>query len=255
MKLLNLCSEIVVNSSYTLQQAISHGIDRRRLRVVTPGIDVGELACRLQNTKPPAIWAQIGHERPLIVTVGTLVERKGHDKMLEALSLLDPHACKLNYVIVGDGPNRLRLQSLALQLGIDRSVHFTGRVSDAEVAFWLSRCDLFAMPSRDTGGKFGEEGFGIVYLEANAFKKPVLGGDSGGVGDAVCPGVNGVLVNPENAQTIARAIDQLLSDPSRRESLGRSGYRRVVEEFSWPARVEAILGTHPSGSFRSGSLR
>jgi len=89
--------------------------------------------------------------------------------------------------------------------------------------------------------KFGEEGFGIVYLEANACGKPVVGGDSGGVRDAVVHGVTGLLVDPQDGEALYEALDQLIGNKDLRDSLGRQGRERVVNDFQWQDRVEALL--------------
>ena len=95
------------------------------------------------------------------------------------------------------------------------------------------------------GFKFGEEGFGIVYLEANACGKPVVGGDSGGVRDAVVHGVTGLLVDPQDNEALFEALDRLIGNKDLRDLLGKQGRERVVDEFQWRDRVEVLLAGAP----------
>jgi phosphatidylinositol alpha-1,6-mannosyltransferase len=81
------------------------------------------------------------------------------------------------------------------------------------------------------------EGFGIVFLEANACGKPVIGGSDGGMGEAIEDGRTGLLVDPLNPQEIARAVIKLLSDKNYAQVLGENGRRRVIEEFNWGRAV------------------
>jgi len=145
------------------------------------------------------------------------------------------------YMILGDGPCRSKLMAQVERLGLEKSVHFLGRMTDEEVVQWLRTCDIFVMPSGKLQGKFGEEGFGIVYLEANACGKPVIGGDSGGVRDAVVHGVTGLLVDPQDDEALFKALDQLIGDKDLRDSLGKQGRERVVNEFQWRDRIKTLL--------------
>ncbi|MGH9689644.1 MAG: glycosyltransferase, partial [Candidatus Acidiferrales bacterium] len=90
------------------------------------------------------------------------------------------------------------------------------------------------------------EGFGLVYLEANACGKPVIAGRSGGVSDAVVDGVTGFLVDPSSSEEIAAAIVRILSSPDLAARLGNQGRERVLREFTWPraaARIREILSS------------
>jgi phosphatidylinositol alpha-1,6-mannosyltransferase len=97
------------------------------------------------------------------------------------------------------------------------------------------------MPSRDIKGDF--EGFGIVYLEANLFGKPVIAGFSGGVKDAVVDGYNGLLVDPESIEEIKKGIIKLATDPGLCRQLGEQGRIRASRDFSWEKQVEKIVQT------------
>ena len=114
------------------------------------------------------------------------------------------------------------------------AVHFVGQAGDDEVDAWYRACDVFVLASRESGVSGGAEGYGIVFVEANLRGKPVVGGRSGGIPDAVIDGETGLLVDPSDPADIAEAITRLLTEPDLAERLGRGGRRRAVEELSWP---------------------
>ena len=116
-------------------------------------------------------------------------------------------------------------------------------MSDEQVAQYYNACDVFIMPSRETSDR-DVEGFGLVYLEANSFGKPVIAGKSGGVEDAVIDGQTGFLVEPEDVNMVAESLIKILSNKDLAEKLGQQGRLRVEREFSWfhkARQLEKIL--------------
>jgi phosphatidylinositol alpha-1,6-mannosyltransferase len=178
----------------------------------------------------------------VILTVGRWAcsERyKGADELIRAIPQLQAEVPGLQLVAVGGGDDLPRLRELATGLGIANRVHFLENLSREEVAACYSRADLFALPS--TG-----EGFGLVYLEAMAFSKAVLGVACGGTTDVVEDGVNGLLVAPNDANALAHALHRLLSDEQLRTQLGRRGaeiVRRKHQFGVFQAELETILGS------------
>ena len=241
---INRCDDVIANSSYTFDQLAGLGVNRSKIKILTPAVDSDRYqpgVCNTPTDLPEGIW----FGGMTLLTVATLVERKGHASVISVLPRILAKYPSTRYVIIGDGPYRSTLTDKVEQLGLAATVHFLGRVTDDEVIWWLRACDIFVMPSRKLPGKFGEEGFGIAYLEANACGKPVIGGDSGGVRDAVINGVTGLLVNPEDNEALFIALDQLIGSKELRDLLGEQGRRRVVHDFQWRDRVETLLeGTH-----------
>jgi phosphatidylinositol alpha-1,6-mannosyltransferase len=223
----------VAVSRHTASLAIMHGADRARLRLIPPGVD------------PPVNAGRIQSERPTIITVARLEDRyKGHDVVMQALVGVRRRVPDARWVIVGDGSLRGELEAAADQLGLRDSVVFTGRVTDEERDSWLSRSDVFVMPSR-VPASGGGEGFGIVYLEAGAHGLPVVAANVGGSVDAVENGRTGLLVSPEDPSAVASALTQLLLDPARARALGAAGAAKA-RAHTWAhvtRRVETLLLT------------
>jgi phosphatidyl-myo-inositol dimannoside synthase len=176
----------------------------------------------------------------VILTVGRWAssERyKGADELIRAIPQLQAAVPGLHLVAVGVGDDLPRLRELATGLGIAGRVHFLENLSREEVAACYARADFFALPS--TG-----EGFGLVYLEAMAFSKAVVGAAYGGTTDVVEDGVNGLLIPPHDAGALARALGRLLGDEPLRTQLGRRGaeiVRRKYEFGVFQAELERIL--------------
>jgi glycosyltransferase involved in cell wall biosynthesis len=146
--------------------------------------------------------------RTVLMTLGRLAEEeryKGFDEVLEIMPSLAQAISNISYMIVGDGPDRARLQEKAKTLGISDRVIFTGRISDEEKPDHYRLADVYVMPSSG-------EGFGIVYLEALACGIPVIGSKTDGSRDALLNGRLGRLVNPTDSQELRAAIFQTLAE-------------------------------------------
>ena len=116
-------------------------------------------------------------------------------------------------------------------------------MADEDLPALYALCDVFVMASRERLEENDVEGFGIVLLEANACGKPVVGGRSGGVPDALEDGVSGLLVDPENLKEIIEALVRLLSDHDFATHLGSQGRLRVERDFQWRRVGEDLLST------------
>ncbi|MGJ5627867.1 glycosyltransferase [Nostoc sp. CALU 1950] len=149
---------------------------------------------------------QLKIEQPIILTVARLAEAeryKGYDQILQALPYIRQIIPDVHYVIVGKGNDKSRIEQMIVQLGLQNCVTLAGFVPDEQLCDYYNLCDVFAMPSK-------REGFGIVYLEALACGKPVLGGNQDGAIDALYHGELGALVNPDNVEEIARTLVQII---------------------------------------------
>ncbi len=162
--------------------------------------------------------------RTVLLTLGRLAEEeryKGFDEVLEILPLLAQDVPNITYLIVGDGPDRIRLEKKAQQLDIADRVVFAGRISEEEKADHYRLANAYVMPSSG-------EGFGIVYLEALACGIPVVGSKIDGSRDALRNGRLGILVNPKDRDELHAAILKTLAE---KES-GVEDRRNGVEYFS-----------------------
>src|SRR5207248_11117209 len=126
----------------------------------------------------------------------------------------------------------------ALEAGLDDCVRFLGRVGDEDLVPLMQAADVFVHPNRELEN--GDvEGFGIVFLEANACGVPVIGGRSGGTPDAVQDGVTGFLVDPNDVDEIAGRVTLLLENRGLRERMGSAG-REWAAGFTWDAAAAKV---------------
>jgi glycosyltransferase involved in cell wall biosynthesis len=172
----------------------------------------------------------------VILSVGRLVasERyKGMDTLITALPKLLTRWPELELVIVGEGDDREFLADLAEKTGVSMHVHFLKRLSGPELAACYAACEIFALPSRG-------EGFGMVYLEAMASGKPVIGGQHGGAPEVIRDGVTGYLVPHGDAVHLATSIETLLTNPALAQEMGRKGRERVDREFRFGAYTKSL---------------
>jgi glycosyltransferase involved in cell wall biosynthesis len=156
---------------------------------------------------------------PVIGAIGRFEPQKGFDVLLRAL----PRVPEAHVVLVGDGAERERLELLAGELGIHERVHWHGWSDESRV--YLPTFDVFALPSRF-------EGFPLVVLEAMLAELPVVASDVGSVAEAVLDGQTGLLVPPDDPDTLARALRELLKERGRRRAMGAQGRSLVLERFT-----------------------
>jgi phosphatidyl-myo-inositol dimannoside synthase len=162
---------------------------------------------------------------------------KGVDQLIRAVSRLAPQMPPLRLAVIASGDDLPRHEQLAQELGIGDRVRFFPGLSQAEIGGCCSGSDVFALPS--TG-----EGFGLVFLEAMAFGKPLIGAAAGGVTDIIEHGKNGLLVEPGNIDSLTLALERLVSDEGLRAELGRAGAESVRSQFQFAAfraRLEEML--------------
>jgi glycosyltransferase involved in cell wall biosynthesis len=171
-----------------------------------------------------------------VVTVAHLVERKRHDIVLRALALIDP-ARRPEYLVIGDGPRRAVLQSLATELGVADRVRSLGQLPNPEAVARAAACDLFVMPGV-------EEPFGVAFVEAMAAGLPAIGSrGEGGPEDIAAAGEGMVLVEPGDPAGLASAIERLTSDRSELARLGAAARETVAASFTWErCGIETVAG-------------
>lgn len=165
---------------------------------------------------------------------------KGHDSVLNVLPDVLKKYPDTVYLIIGGGDDKERLKNLAMNRGVGERVIFLEDIKDEELPAFYCLCDIFVMPSKEIHTKYGvkAEGFGIGFLEAGACGRPVIGGKSGGIPDAVIDGNTGILVNPKNLLELRDAIIKLLKDGALRKQMGDNARKRIEENFTVQRIIE-----------------
>ena len=190
-------------------------------------------------TRPPG-FPQSGR---VILTVGRWdrhEQYKGADTLIAAMPQVIHAAPDASLVVVGDGDDRPRLQHLAREQGVSERVSFLHALSLEQLFACYANCDVFALPS-------GGEGFGLVFLEAMAYGKPVIGGAHGGIPDIIEEGVTGRLVPHGDVGRLAGALASLLLNPVEAAAIGAKGKLRVETKFSFrhfQTELELLLNSN-----------
>lgn len=172
-------------------------------------------------------------EYPEILSVGMLLDSKGHDLLLRALGKLRSSFPNLRCRIIGEGPDRARLEALVLELDIGRQVQFMPRHSRPEVAEAMRRCSVFVLASRD-------EGLGCVYLEAMSCGKPVIGCWGQGIDEVIEQGKNGWLIPSDGLEELVQGISALLGSSDLRKGIGRAARETILDRFTLSHQAQKL---------------
>lgn len=236
-KILKNSKYITANSNFTKQELIKLGINENKITIVYP----------CPYFKPPAdekikndlIKKYNLKNKKIIFTVGRMVERKGADMVIKSIPKIEKEIANIVYIIAGgDAYYKKNLIELSEKFSVADRVIFMPNAKDQEIKALYDLCDLFIMPCRQI--KEDVEGFGIVFLEANCFNKPVIGGKSGGAVEAIIDNETGLLVNPLDLNEISNAIIKLLKDKNIAEKFGIAGRQRAEQEFNWKKQTEKL---------------
>lgn len=212
----------------------------QRVEVLYPGVEYRRFAAPPDPVRLAALRDRYGLEgKQVLLTVGALVSRKGHDLVLRALAFLEDRPDVVAAFVGGwtlHGSVERDLKALAARLAVIERTRFVGCVAEDEVPVWMHLAEVFVMPGRFDRARGWVEGFGIAYLEAGASGKPVVAAAAGGAPEAVLDGETGLVVPPEDPAALAEALARILDDETLARRLGRLGRRRAAE-FDWEKRA------------------
>jgi glycosyltransferase involved in cell wall biosynthesis len=210
------------------------GVDPSRVTTIHYGYAPGD---DVSPSDPAGLRAELRlpPEAPIILTVGRLVDQKGHDVLLRALPLLAPGTTAAHVVIVGDGPRRPSLIRLAGDLGVAGRVRFLGWRDD--VSRLMRAATVLAHPAR-------WEGFGLVLLEAMAAHVPIVAAGVSAIPEIIESDVSGLLVPPDDPPALARALDAVLASEDLRHRLTAGGVQRLTERFGPAAMARSHEGVY-----------
>ena len=215
--------------SYKLKRLATKYFDLRdKLAVVSNGVDPQNVVSR------PVESINQQKKGPTLLSVSNLVPTKGIDLNLYALQKMRKNYSALRYLVIGNGSEEATLRKLAAKLRFEKQVEFGGRQPHHQVMKHMATCDIFTLPSWN-------EGFGVVYLEAMANGKPVIGCLGEGIEDFVEHGKTGLLVKPRDVDSLVEALDFLLSHPEEARAMGERGRKLVLENYTWEKNAEKTI--------------
>jgi len=158
----------------------------------------------------------------IVVSTSRLTPKNGLDYLIKATAPLGD----VKLIIIGDGEQRKHLESLIQNLKLKNRVFLLGTLPHKELPQYLAIADAFCRPSVN-------EGFGISFIESMACRIPTIGTAVGGITDIINHGENGILVPPEDAGTLSRALKWIIEDGNLAKQIAERGYQTVREKFTW----------------------
>ncbi len=176
---------------------------------------------------------QISFSPPTLLCFGRVVNEKGFDLAVEAVSILSKKYPDIKLLIAGDGPAKDDLIQLTGKLGIQKNVDFLGWVNPDEVPRIINRSSIVIVPSR------WKEAFGLVALQAIQLSRPVIAAKTGGLPEIIKHNSNGILVEKENPEAIANAVTFLIENKKQAEYLGLKGKEIAQTKFTWDQNINA----------------
>lgn len=211
--ILKRCRRVLALSRSLADATIGLGVPGDKVEVVPNGVDTQRFTPSLSSREP------------LVLAVGSLIERKGMRYLIQAMANVLPALPDFKLVIVGEGPQLQSLLTLARSIGLADRISITGYQTHQQVSAWMQRASLFILPSL-------EEGLGVVLLEALASGVPCVATQVGGIPDVITADT-GSLVPAADSEALGRAISTLLNDPNRLERMRHNARQRAIEHYDW----------------------
>ncbi len=224
---------VVANSRSTASELPMFGLAADSALVLTPAIDPFWETLETQASERPHGAGKT------VLGVGRFVARKGFDRLIRLLPKLRERCGDVLLMLAGAGAEEGNLRMEAEKAGVLAHVKFMIAPDLPTLAAQYWATDVFALPARES--KDDVEGFGIVFLEAALFGKPVVAMRTGGTPEAVEEGVTGLLADPKSEDDFLEKLVRVLNDQELGKRLGAAGRERVLRDFRWPDRAKLLL--------------
>ncbi|MCA9409060.1 MAG: glycosyltransferase family 4 protein, partial [Candidatus Omnitrophica bacterium] len=222
-------------SQNTAKECRQRHIPEEKLHVIPNGVDFKKASSINQDNHYKNIQARFGidlQNRPVILSVGRMVERKGiHSFLNNIFPLILKKNPQAYYIVVGDGPCRSLIENTIQEKHLQSNVLLTGQIEDKYLENLYNIAQVFVMPNIPVQGDV--EGFGIVILEASARGLPVVASKIDGIVDAVKEGCNGILIDHLDYENFAKKTLLFLNDSSYRQQFGKDAQKYTQNTFSW----------------------
>lgn len=236
--------EKIIVVTYKMKHLISkmHHLTDNQIEVIRVGVNLDSL--KVEESKDELRKQfNIPEDQFILISVGRHASRKKFDMVIKAIKEIKTirPTINLKYYLIGEGNETSYLKELTKKLNLENEVEFLGICSLEKRNKFYKLSDLFLMPS--VTEKHSIEGFGIVFIEANYFKIPVIGSKTGGMNEAIINGKTGFLTEPNNLKDLVEKILLLHDDEEKRKKFGENGYQRVLNEFTWAKLVDEYIST------------
>lgn len=215
----------IVAVSNNLKEYLTNTCGIKNISVITNCIDTNIFDYNHPDIKQLREKYGFTEQDKIIITASRIVEEKGTDKVIKVFKKLSETFHDVKLIIAGDGNYKSRLEDLVDACNIKDKVRFTGKMDQHELHELFLMSNIFILLSKN-------ESFGLVFLEANACRIPVIGSRVDGIPEAIDDGKSGFLVDSDNETEIIDKISSLLHNPALSRIIGEYGEKRVNEKFS-----------------------
>ena len=219
-----------------------HHLNEEKLEVIYVGVDTDSLEIKKTKLELRKEF-NISTDNFIILSVGRHVPRKNFQLVLRALNEINTlnlnPSSNIKYFLIGEGEETTNLKQLTKDLDLENQVIFLGSCDVITRNKYYKMADLFIMPSITKNNDI--EGFGIVYLEANYFKVPVIGTATGGISEAIVDGETGFLIKENDINDLVDKIIFLYNNELKRKEMGENGFNRVIRDFKWENIIQNYL--------------
>lgn len=229
LALLRAADHVFAQTEQERRYLVAHGVSGNRVTIAPPAIDPPEL----EGGDAARFRAQRGIVRPFVCFLGTAAYDKGAVHLIDAMRLLWARGVAADLVLAGPLFDHVRDLVAGLRPDERARCHVLGYVSEQEKCDVLAALDVLALPSRT-------DSFGIVFLEAWLYGKPVVGARAGGVPEVINDGVDGLLVRFGDVPGLAARLTQLLTDRDLAARLGAAGRAKVLAQHTWEQRYRTV---------------
>lgn len=230
---------VVTGEALRTQLQRDNGFSAASMTSVPTGIDLARFVCLDPAVRPAHVAALGLPPGPYLGILATLRNWKGHMYLFDAYADIVREFPDWRLLVVGDGPQRQKLERRAGELGLAESIHFVGNRDDAEL--WFQAMDLFVLPS------YGDEGVPQAIMQAMACGLAVISTPVGAIAEAVDVDRSGLLVAPRDASALAAALRRLIADPELRAQFAATGMDKAQRQFGLARmvdRMESIFRAH-----------
>jgi phosphatidylinositol alpha-1,6-mannosyltransferase len=224
-------TSVIANSQSTEDKLHAIGVNTDLIKKAYPGVDTTRFKPFYNTNRFKRRYAPGGQK--IILSVGRLIDRKGFDSVIRVFPKILEKFGSVKYIIAGNGPEKKSLELITKENDLNGSIIFLEGVTHEELPELYNACDIFVMPNRIGKDSGDVEGFGMVFLEASACGKPVIAGKSGGAVEAVKDRFTGFLVQPDDEMELENRISELISNKAYAARMGRNGYNRCHNQFTW----------------------
>lgn len=231
---------LLVNSHFTKSKVLELGASEQKINVLPVGFNIAEfpITCKTYNYD----------EDIQLLTVGRLVEKKGHEYTIRALAQIVEKHRNIRYFIAGDGPLLNHLKSLTVELGIQDYVIFLGVLTKEEVLQYYVKAHIFVLSS--VTAKDGDmEGQALVLQEAQASGIPVISTFHNGIPEGVLNGESGILVPEKDVDALVSALNVLIEHPKRWPEMGKIGRAFVEKKYDQKKLTKQLVAIYGRSKF------